>query len=156
MNKIIIAVIGVAVVAIGGYFLITATNRPNAPAEQANQQEENPIVEIILDPVSKTHEVAYTDGGYAPGSLTIKKGDTVVFKNQSTKLMWTSSAMHPLHMVYGGKSLEDHCPDVENDDFDQCQNANPGESWAFTFNKTGTWGYHNHSNSSHFGKVVVE
>ena len=155
MNKIIIAVIGVAVVAIGGYFLITATNRPNAPAEQANQQEENPIVEIILDPVSKTHEVAYTDGGYAPGSLTIKKGDTVVFKNQSSAKMWVASAMHPTHIVYGGTSLQAHCPDNENNAFDQCQSNSSGESWEFTFNKSGEWGYHNHSSAQHFGKIIV-
>ena len=82
-------------------------------------------------------------------------GDMVVFKNQSSAKMWVASAMHPTHIVYGGTSLQAHCPDNENNAFDQCQSNSSGESWEFTFNKSGEWGYHNHSSAQHFGKIIV-
>lgn len=158
MNKnIVIAVVVVAVLALGGWWLYSSNNTP-APANQQTQQteQENPIVDITVTPVAMTHEVIYSDSGYAPATLTVKAGDTVNFKNQSTGNVWTGSAMHPTHIVYGGTALAQHCPDVENDDFDQCKNEGPGTSWSFTFTKTGTWGYHNHAKANHFGKVVVE
>jgi hypothetical protein len=30
-----------------------------------------------------------------------------------------------------------------------------GESYQFTFNKVGTWQYHNHRNAAHSGVVIV-
>lgn len=161
-NKIIVwvAVVVVLVLAIGGFFWwqgATTTTTPIVINEQQNQNDENPVVDIEVTPVvPKTHEVTYTNAGYAPATLDVKAGDTVTFKNQSSGNVWTGSAMHPTHVVYSGTALAQHCPDPENDDFDQCKNEGPGTSWSFTFTKAGSWGYHNHANSKHFGKVVVE
>jgi plastocyanin len=103
-----------------------------------------------------THEVVYSNNGYSPTELIVKAGDTVVFKNQSSAGMWTASALHPSHTVYSGTSLQAHCPDASNVTFDECKSAQPGESWSFTFNKKGSWGYHNHVQAGHFGKIIVE
>jgi len=48
--------------------------------------------------------------------------------------------------------LQEHCG-TGTTSFDQCAN---GGSYSFTFTKAGTWRYHNHSNASHFGTVIVE
>lgn len=167
MNKKIIIIILALVVFVGGYFLVKGMDKdsPNQEAtvptnSQANNNQENPIVNVEIESdaakTTTTYEVVYTNSGYSPSALTIKVGDTVTFKNQSSANVWTGSAMHPTHMLYGGTNLQSHCPDVENNDFDQCQNGAPGTSWSFTFTKKGVWGYHNHVNSSHFGKITVE
>lgn len=164
MNKVIIAIIILAVLlALGAFAWYQMNTTAVAPAEnnQPAQQEtlqESPLVDVQIDttPVAKTFEVTYTGAGYSPSTLTIKTGDTVTFKNKSIGNLWTASGMHPAHMGYSGTNLQAHCPDAENNDFDQCQNGGPGTSWSFTFTKAGAWGYHNHANSTHFGKITVE
>jgi len=80
----------------------------------------------------------------------------VTFVNQSSNSFWPASALHPTHTVYSGTSLEEHCPDAANESFDACGPIAAGSSWSFTFNKSGSWNYHDHLNASHFGKIVVE
>lgn len=101
-------------------------------------------------PMSAT--VTYSASGYSPSSVTIKKGGTVTWVDQGTGKMWTATASHPTHTVYGGTTLQEHCDDTTDTSFDQCKNSS---QYSFTFNKTGTWRYHNHSQASHFGSVVV-
>ena len=168
MNKnIVISLVIVAVLAVGGYFLYQGINRPasvlndnqaqNQPANQeSTPTDENQPNDTQTVMASKTYEVIYTDSGYSPSTITIKEGDTVIFKNQSNGGIWTASAMHPTHVIYSGTSLQQHCPDLSNTAFDQCKNEGPGTSWPFTFSKKGTWGYHNHASAGKFGKVIVE
>ena len=133
------------------------SNQNVADVKQApgSKKESAPLtIEVVA--INQKHEVIYSDSGYSPSTLSIKSGDTVEFKNQSASSMWTASAMHPVHTVYGGTSLQTHCPDAANVSFDECASAQPDQSWSFTFNKKGTWGYHNHVNPSHFGKIIVE
>lgn len=166
MNKnIIITIVVIAVVVISGYFLFSTNQKPitttiNQESNQNQQQNETNTAESPQNneqiQTGKNYEVIYSDSGYSPSKITIKLGDTVTFKNQSSFGMWTSSAMHPTHIIYSGTSLSEHCPDAQNITFDECASAQPGESWSFTFNKVGTWRYHNHVQSSDFGTVVVE
>lgn len=99
--------------------------------------------------------VVLGDRGFTPASMTIPLGATVMFVNQSTGNMWVASAMHPTHMVYDGTSLSQHCPDITNSAFDECEGFATGNIFSFTFNKAGTWKYHNHVNASQFGTVIV-
>src|SRR3989344_3271364 len=99
-----------------------------------------------------TASVTYTSGGFSPSTITIKKGGTVTWKNQGGGEMWVASAQHPTHTAYDGTTREEHCVAGSNS-FDQCVN---GSAYSFIFDKAGTWRYHNHSNSSHFGTVIVE
>lgn len=159
MKKIIIGIIVVVILALGGWWLFgqstqapVVDNTP-APSNQTgtinNPDQTNPVG-------PKHYEITYTDAGYSPSTLTIKAGDTVTWKNQSSGGDWVASAAHPSHTVYSGTNLNQHCPDTSGTAFDECKADNPGDSWSFTFTKTGTWGYHNHVNASKFGKVVVE
>jgi plastocyanin len=93
-------------------------------------------------PAPKTVTVNYTSAGFSPASITINKGDTVKFVNNSTDSMWVASDPHPAHTDYPG--------------FDELSSAPQGGSYSFTFNKIGTWGYHNHRNSRMHGTVVVQ
>ena len=100
--------------------------------------------------------IVYTDGGFSPSPLTVKAGETVMFKNESGREVWPASAMHPTHAVYPGTAIEKCDSAAPGEMFDACGPVMPGESWPFTFNIAGEWAYHNHLNASYFGKVVVE
>lgn len=159
MNKTIITIVVIALALIGGYFLIKGNTQ--VPQSNVNQQsnilpETNANIEPSTTQSVENYEVKYTDSGYAPKELTVKVGDTVTWKNENSNGMWTASAMHPTHIIYGGTSLDEHCPDMQNTSFDECKSAQPGESWSFTFDKKGTWRYHNHVQASDFGSVIVE
>lgn len=99
--------------------------------------------------------IMYTDNGFAPNSITIKKGTKVTFVNQSQLKMWIGSDNHPDHTGYSGTDKSVHCPDTTGTAFDQCASVNTGGSYSFTFNKTGTWGYHNHAAREDEGTIIV-
>ena len=145
----------VAVVAYGAiyYFVLSKnagyTPAPSQtytpPAQQAPQptpppqgQSSNPT----QPPANAQNIVTYTDSGFSPSTLTIKKGGTVTFKNTASDDMWIASNPHPAHTNYPG--------------FDAKRKIAPGETYQFTFTKTGSWGYHNHLNPSEGGTVIVQ
>jgi plastocyanin len=98
--------------------------------------------------------VTYTAQGFSPQEVHIASGGTVTFVDENPSGgMWVASAQHPTHSVYSGTTLDQHCDTMSNDSFDQCEE---GATYSFTFDKVGTWTYHNHSQSSHFGRVIVE
>lgn len=164
MNKTIIAIVIVAVVVLGGYFLLRGSYQP-APsvpqtsnqltAPQASAPEPSNNAATSQSPANQTppvkeNVVTYTDSGFSPNTLTIKKGETVTFKNQSSNSMWTASAVHPSHRGYpttGG---------CIGSTFDACKGIQPGNSWSFRFDISGTWKYHNHLSSGDIGTIVVE
>lgn len=167
MNKNIVILIIAALTLVGGYFLLgngnqnptknqqlAAVSQSNLPLE--NEESQTQTASEQTQPAQETREVIYANSGYVPLELKIKAGDTVVFKNESSRGVWTASAIHPTHTVYDGTSLQNHCPNLENDYFDQCKSSQSGESWSFTFTKTGTWTYHNHIDPIYFGKIIVE
>ena len=133
-------------------------NTYNNTTETSDNRQSTTTVNIdaSITPAPKTVTVIYGDNGFSPATVTIKKGDTVTFVNQSSRNMWVGSAMHPTHSVYDGTNLTSHCAAGATPSFDQCKDVSNGGSYSFTFNKTGSWGYHNHSASSHSGKVIVE
>ncbi|MEX2090871.1 MAG: hypothetical protein WD989_01910 [Candidatus Paceibacterota bacterium] len=108
--------------------------------------------------VQKNNLVTYTDSGYSPTILTIKRGETVTWKNASSFKMWTASAIHPTHNNYPGTDIS-FC-DKEKPTlvpmFDSCGGFASGQTWSFEFDNVGTWKYHNHSNPSHTGTIIVE
>lgn len=110
-------------------------------------------VDVDTTPTAPTSvAVTYGANGFSPATVTIKKGGVVTWSNTGGTSMWVASAQHPTHTAYAGTSLQEHCDDATDTSFDQCKN---GSSYSFTFTQVGTWNYHNHSNSSQFGKVIV-
>ena len=92
--------------------------------------------------VAAVVEVDYTASGFTPTEVTIKKGGTVKFVDKSGNPMDVASAPHPVHTDYTG--------------FDQGKSSASGmNEYSFTFDKVGTWGYHNPENPVHRGTVVV-
>ena len=99
--------------------------------------------------------VSITDTGYDPQTVTIKKGSTVTWTNNSTAGNWPATAQHPTHTVYPGSGIEKCGTEEEANIFDACRAIQPGETYSFTFNEVGEWGYHEHSVFKMFGKIIV-
>ncbi len=135
MSKALIWVVVIIIVAVGAYFLFI---RPTSDVGQPTPE------------TSDVNVITYTDTGYSPSSLTIKAGEAVTFKNESSRSMWPASAMHPTHKLYpttGG---------CIGSTFDACQGVLPGGSWSFQFDVAGEWKYHDHLDPTKFGTIIVE
>jgi len=98
--------------------------------------------------------VSYDGSSFSPASITIAKGGTVTFTDTAGS-MWVASNQHPSHTLYDGTSRAQHCSAGYSGSapFDQC---GPGSTFSFTFNKAGTWDYHDHLNAGAQGTVVVQ
>ncbi len=97
---------------------------------------------VTNTPAPQTYTVTYTNSGFDPATVNVKAGDTVQFINNSSSTMWVASDPHPTHNLYP--------------EFDQKASVSTGGRYSFTFDKLGSWGYHNHKNPSSKGTVVVE
>ncbi|MBI5794193.1 S-layer homology domain-containing protein [Candidatus Uhrbacteria bacterium] len=91
---------------------------------------------------SETDIVGYTSEGFTPAVLHVKPGTTVTFKNDSGEMLWVASNPHPAHTGYGG--------------FDAGRTSGQGGVYLFTFNRIGTFSYHNHLRPSLTGTIIVE
>lgn len=74
--------------------------------------------------------VNMTREGFDPQHLIVKKGTRVTFVSAGEVGHWPASDLHPSHSIYS--------------DFDPKKVVPAGESWSFTFDKTGEWGMHDH------------
>jgi plastocyanin len=103
----------------------------------------NPSVSPTPNPALATSaEIKIISSGFSPANVIVKKGAKVTFVNNSVKLSWPASDPHPTHTDLPG--------------FDSKKGLKNGESYTFTFNQVGTWGFHDHLNSSFRGKVIVQ
>lgn len=171
MNKTIIAVLFIAVIIFGGYFFLRGSDRSNTPSspeiiansqalnqERASQSSNSGQLNEEVSSQSSAGQVKfgaeriviYNEAGYSPESISIKNGETVIFKNNSSRSMWPASAMHPSHRVYpttGG---------CLGSTFDACNGVQPGRDWSFKFDIVGAWKYHDHLHPADRGIIVVE
>jgi len=157
MKKIYFVIIILVIVVAAALFLTrnkTGNNGGAAPSLQMPVPGRESVPETAANPASA--EIAYTDAGFSPSSLTIKKGGTVRFVNGSSNPFWPASAVHPTHKIYPGSDIEKCGTAEESKIFDACRGISPGGSWSYTFNETGSWNYHDHLNAKNFGKIIVQ
>lgn len=130
MKKNLIAgvLVVVAVVALASLYLL-----------QAGQKKvSSGTVEPTGDPAVT---ITRTNEGYEPAHVTIKKGDIVLWKNDSKDYHWPASDLHPTHGVYP--------------EFDPLRPIAPGDTWKFKFDKVGKWNFHDHIRANKVGTVTV-
>ena len=153
MNKIIVAVIVIIAAGLAGFFLFRSPGAPvTSPiiSPSPSQTAPSPIIQETPSPSVEQNVVVYTDAGYSPSTLRIKKGETVIFKNQSSRQMQPASAVHPIHRGYpttGG---------CIGSTFDACREVQSGDSWSFKFDIAGSWKFHDHLIPGDTGTIVVE
>jgi len=138
-------VLGIAVL-VGAFFLFAQESAPNGTLST-----ETPAPEA-----GNERTIRVTAEGFVPSALTIKKGESVTWMNETDRNVWPASAMHPTHMVYPGSDIK-KCDTAEAATiFDSCAGITPGSSWSFVFNEVGTWKYHDHLRATVFGSITVQ
>lgn len=137
----------------GGYFFYSRSGGTSTPAY--TETKESPGLGVTgaaadsTDPYDVT--ITYTDEGYTPSEISIKKGQRVRFLNQSSSETWPASAVHPTHTLYPEKESTN----CLGSSFDACKGLKTGEFFDFTFNYAGEWRYHDHVHAYHTGVITV-
>ncbi len=88
-----------------------------------------------------SHIISMAAGGFQPANLTIKAGDTVVFRNDDARQHWPASGVHPTHLL---------CPG-----FDALRPMATGETYSHTFTEAKECPMHDHLTPSLQGKITV-
>lgn len=95
-------------------------------------------------PVTQTTNqdtVILTANNFEPSSITVKVGTKVTWINKSGVAATVDSDSHPIHTDYQPLNLG---------------RFSDGESLSLTFDKPGSYKYHNHLNAAQTGTVVVQ
>lgn len=167
-TKYITGIAAIVVIALGAYMFLSKPAVPSQPAPTsadmgtatttANASSTDSggtgvSVGVGVN-VGSAVTVTYTDAGFSPASVTVKKGQSVTFINKSSNDMWIASNPHPLHNGYDGTTEQQHCAPGYTGaaPLDECS---PAATFTFTFDKVGTWGYHNHEGAQDHGTVIV-
>ena len=153
MNRNSIGILIALIALLGGWYFFLKPTPMNTPAP-ATAETNTPQQTAPTTAPSTGTTVSYTSDGFSPKTLTVPKGTTITFSNQTSERMWVASAKHPTHETYDNSVMSEHCAAgyTGSVPFDQCVAS---ASYSFTFTKPGIWGYHNHANAAHFGSVTV-
>lgn len=137
---LILAIAAVAAVVVG--MMVFGGDNAEAPEVGTPQTEEAPAASESSAETNEQQVVAitFTNDGFSPGTLTVKKGTVVTVKNNSSMSVQFSSDDHPTHTINQGMNL----PVLA-----------AGASATFTADETGTFGYHDHIDASKTGTLVV-
>src|SRR3989344_2969073 len=80
---------------------ITAKEKPQEGVSSTMPVIGSTTPETIVAPESKKEtKVTYNSQGFSPKTITIKKGETVVFENKTGKPASVASDAHPTHLLY--------------------------------------------------------
>jgi plastocyanin len=138
MRKILFLGLGIILVA-------AACNRTTPPAGNSqtgqNKQSSQNSKQNHADVQNGKVEISLTASGFSPSTVTVKKGTTVIFKNNDTRVHWPASDPHPTHTDLPG--------------FDALKGLSPGQTYSYTFTKVGRFKMHDHLNPGIRGTITV-
>lgn len=135
MNKFLYAGVVVLILVVAVFALTSNKSKTNVSAPTTSTPAPSPQA------TASQNTVTLTSSGFQPQTLTVKAGTTVTFVNKSGGTATVNSAVHPTHTLF---------PFLNLGSFED------GQSLQVTFDKTGTFKYHNHLNPGQTGTVVVE
>jgi plastocyanin len=136
MSKGLSIAIGIAVVVLLGIgFAVThAGNKAPAYATPTPSTSSTPAT------AAAAATITYTTG-FSPAMTTVKSGQTVTFKNDSSSDIQVDSDPHPTH----------------TDDADlNVGTIAAGQSKTVTVTKVGDFGFHNHLNPSDAARITIQ
>lgn len=88
------------------------------------------------------NKITFGDGVFSPSVINVKSGAMITFTNGSDQPLQIVSDPHPDHTNLPGLNS---IIELKKD-----------ETYQFTFNTKGTWGYHNEASPTETGTVIVE
>jgi plastocyanin len=131
-----LGIVLVVIVVIGG--LILGVRRTKTIHHSAACDK----VEKELTSLLTGSNVMYYKGCFVPQALTIKPGTSIIFTDYGDDKMWVATDPYPKENGLRG--------------FNSGQAWAKGQSYGYTFEKVGTYGYHNHVIPSDTGTIVVK
>jgi plastocyanin len=135
MGKSALVAIVVLIIVVGGAVALnhnSKTNNNPAPATNNSTTSNSSSTQA-----SSTGQVEIKNMMFTPSQITIQKGGTVTWTNNDTM---THTVTDDLNNVGGPASGE----------------IQPGSTYSFTFNKTGSFQYHCTIHSSMRGTIVIK
>lgn len=144
--KLLFVALAIAMLLALAAFLVLNSRQASAPTVDSRQstagqtsdrantgQEDN-------EAAGKIVTITFTDSGFEPNTIEVKKGTRVVVKNDSTSQVQFSSDEHPSHR----NNPEMNLSLIE-----------PGESDTYTAARVGTWGFHDHIDDTKTGTITI-
>lgn len=77
--------------------------------------------------------ISYTDAGFEPAAVSIQRGDTLRFTNNSSGDLWIAADGRDLPVYPRTKQ------GCGSSDLDSCDAFSPQDFWEFTFAERGVW-----------------
>jgi plastocyanin len=114
----------------------SSTSTSTTTAGTASSTATNP------DASSTTLSVSFTGTSFSPNALTIQHGQTVTFTNNSTSSMWVASDPYPSDSNYP--------------EFNESQGVLHGGVYSFTFDRIGSFSFHDELSPQIKGLIVSE
>lgn len=131
MNKKIIIGLALIILVAGVYFGVINKSKNDAPSAANATSITNFTPSIIT----------YDGSSFNPNSITVKAGGNVTITNNSSSAIQLDSDPHPAHT--GDPELNVGMVEA-------------GQSSTFVVKQKGSFGYHNHLNSSQTGKIIIQ
>lgn len=97
--------------------------------------------EVSVRPSQTPLTVTLTQEGFSPKIVTLAPGGTITFVTTRPVPFWPASDLHPSHGIYAA--------------FDPKEPLAPNNSWSFTFDTEGVWGFHDHLSPEYKGVIRV-
>ena len=134
-----IVVIVLILVGLGAWWYLAAQPAA-APAPISQTQTTQTQDEATPETTEEGITIVFTDDGFEEDSYTVKAGQTVTVKNNSSVEVEFSSDEHPTHTDNPELNMED---------------LQPGQEQTFTPNNPGTWGIHDHKHAQFTTSLTV-
>ena len=147
-NVVIVLVVIIVLALAGWYFLkpqqLSAPQTPTDVTSTPTPTQSPTATEDAMmekEQVMEKNTVQITSAGFSPKSISIKVGESVTWMNSDSQKHTVNSIPHPVHTDYQPLNLGVIQPDNQK---------------SLTFDKVGTYKYHDHLNPSLTGAVTVE
>lgn len=138
MVKLLLSLLAIFVAIFIVLALFVNTQTKPQPIPTPTPKEETKVPKAASEVV-----VTITNAGFVPQTVRIKKGTQVTWTNTEKNPHWVASDPHPTHTGLPG--------------FDSLSALTANDSYTYTFDKTGTFTYHDYLNPLKFkGTVIVE
>lgn len=146
-SRYLVIIIAAIVIITGAYYFLgekkSSEDRSSSQNQPSGQAAPTPTPTLTPPAENKEAKIIKMDAdGFSPSNLTIKVGETVIFKNEDARDRWPASAMHPTHQV---------CPG-----FDSLKPVKTGETYSHTFTEAKECPFHDHIIPSLRGKITIE
>lgn len=136
----ILGIVILVLILIAGALLLINNAKSNFLSNQNSTSQDTDVSPQVLDIINNTQTITVTSDGFNPKTVTVKEGGRVLWTNQSEKDASVNSDPYPNNSYWKFLNLGVF--------------AN-GQSMSLTFDKKGTYTYHNQLNPEQNGTIIV-